>query len=66
LIALSQLARRKGDRAGALRSMEQLFALPAARDEHDDPWWAYYLYQGRDAEALIDAVRKPFQTKEAQ
>ncbi len=66
LIALSQLARRNGDRAGALRSMEQLFALPAARDEHDDPWWAYYLYQARDAEALIDEVRKPFQTREAQ
>ena len=66
LIALSQLARRSGDRAGALRSIEQLFVLPASRDEHDDPWWAYYLYQARDAEALIDAVRKPFQAREAQ
>ncbi|HEY1909601.1 MAG TPA: tetratricopeptide repeat protein [Vicinamibacterales bacterium] len=66
LIALSQLARRTGDRAGALRSMEQLFALPRVRDEHDDPWWMYYLYQARGADALIDAVRKPFLLKEAQ
>jgi hypothetical protein len=46
--------------------MEQLFALPPVRDEHDDPWWAYYLFQARDADALIDAVRNPFVNKEAQ
>ncbi len=66
LIALSELARRNGNRADALRSMEQLFALPAARDSHDDPWWAYYLHQARDAQSQIDAVRKPFQNREAQ
>jgi tetratricopeptide (TPR) repeat protein len=66
LIALSQLARRSGDRAGALKAMSQLFALPRDRDADDDPWWAYYIYQARDSWAQLNAVRKPFLSKDAQ
>ena len=48
LLALSQLARRYGDRGGALRAIERLFALPAEdRTEKDDPWWWYYVAQAR-------------------
>src|SRR5262245_27281356 len=42
LIALSQLARRRGDRAGALAGIDRLFALPPPGDEgRADPWWVY-------------------------
>ena len=38
LLALSELARRYGDRTGALRAIDRLFALSGdGRDEHDDP-----------------------------
>ena len=61
LLALSQLARRYGDRPAALRAMERLFTLPDDdRSEHDDPWWWYYVAQARDADDLLDAMRQPF------
>ena len=38
-----------------------LFSLPAeARDDQDDPWWGYSVAQARDAEELLNAVRRPF------
>jgi tetratricopeptide (TPR) repeat protein len=40
-LALSQLARRSGDRAGALAAIQALLALPASAGERDDPWWSY-------------------------
>jgi len=61
LLALSQLARRSGDRSAALRAMDRVFALSAEeRAEHDDPWWWYYVVQGRDADDLLEAMRQPY------
>jgi tetratricopeptide (TPR) repeat protein len=61
LLALSQLARRDGDRAGALRAIERLFALQQlARTEQEDPWWSYFTVQARHADDLLDALRQPF------
>jgi tetratricopeptide (TPR) repeat protein len=60
LIALSQLARRRGDRAGALRAIEHLFALRPEAIEREDPWWTYHVAQARNAETLLEELRKPF------
>jgi len=61
LIALSELAKRRGDRAGALAAIARLFALPPAGDEgRDDPWWSYHTAQARNADALLDQVQAPF------
>ena len=61
LLALSQLARRHGDRPAALRAMERLFTIPGGDpSEHDDPWWSYYVFQARDAGELLEALRQPF------
>src|SRR3954465_7625456 len=61
LLALSQLARRYGDRGGALRAIERWCALAAdERDQTDDPWWWYYVAQARDADDLIAAMHQPF------
>ena len=54
-LALSQLARRSGDRAGALRALQGVTSLPstplndAARM---DPWWEYYEVHADDTEPL--------------
>ena len=67
LLALSQLARRYGDRGGALRAIERLFALPeGARDPKDDPWWWYYVVQARDADDLLAAMQRPYLTERLQ
>ena len=67
LLALSQLARRYGDRNGALRAIERLFALSAEdRDAHDDPWWGYYVAQARDAEDLLEAMWQPYRAERLQ
>ena len=67
LLALSQLARRYGDRPGALRAMDRLFALSdAGRSEHDDPWWWYYVSQARDADDWLAAVHQPFRSERLQ
>ena len=65
LIALSALARRRGDRAGALRDIRRVFELrsngaEAAGDE--DPWWTYHVHQARNAEELFEELIKPFQS----
>ena len=41
-IALSQLARRAGDRAGAQRELRVIAALPSDDRQREDPWWNYY------------------------
>ena len=63
LLALSEIARRSGDRNGAMRAIDRLFTLSGAdRDEHDDPWWWYYTEQARDAEDLLEAMWLPYRT----
>jgi len=59
-IALSALARRRGDRGGALRDIQQLFARPDRNPEADDPWWEYYVIQARNADDLLEELRRPF------
>ena len=67
LLALSEIARRSGDRNGALRAIDRLFALSGeGRDEHDDPWWWYYTTQARDADDLLDALYQPFLAERLQ
>jgi tetratricopeptide (TPR) repeat protein len=59
-LALSQLARRSGDRAGALRALQGVTLLPptplndAARM---DPWWQYYEVHLDDTETLMEQMR---------
>lgn len=61
-LALSQLARRRGDRASALATLNVLFDRdgPPDPEQRSDPWWNYLAVQARDAEARLDALRKPF------
>ena len=67
LLALSQLARRSGDRRGALQAIDRLFALPGGdRSEQDDPWWGYYIAQGREAETLLDVMQQPYRSEVLQ
>ena len=67
LVSLSQLARRAGDRAGALRAMDRVFALTEdERRETDDPWWRYYLVQARNADDLLEALRQPYRAERLQ
>ena len=30
------------------------------RDMQDDPWWSYYVAQARDADDLLEAMRRPY------
>jgi tetratricopeptide (TPR) repeat protein len=67
LIALSQLAWRTGDRNGALKAMDRVFALAGEeRDDNDDPWWDYYVVQARNADDLLEALRQPYLAERLQ
>jgi tetratricopeptide (TPR) repeat protein len=59
--ALSALARRRGDRNGALREMRRVFEL-ASDDRDDDPWWTYHTAQARSADDLFTALVAPFRS----
>lgn len=41
-LALSQIARRAGDRASAQRELQAIAALPYDERRREDPWWIYY------------------------
>src|SRR5258708_12261683 len=58
LVALSELERRRGDRSGALRELQRVFALPVSVPERDDPWWRYDRSHVRHADALVDHLRQ--------
>ncbi len=60
-VAHSALARRRGDRAGALAAIERVFELAAEYPDGDDPWWTYDNAAGRDAEMLLDELTQMFQ-----
>ena len=59
LLALAELARRRGDRAAALAAMNRMFALRDPIDR-DDPFWRYLVSQGRRADEWLDELRRPF------
>jgi hypothetical protein len=59
-IALSALARRRGDRGAALRAIQQMFELPPAPPARDDPWWSYHLAQARNTDEWLEELRRPF------
>ena len=58
-LALSALARRRGDRAGALRATQEMFDL-SKDPARDDPWWSYFVVGARHAEDWLDELRRPF------
>jgi tetratricopeptide (TPR) repeat protein len=41
-LALSQIARRAGNRAAAQRELHAIAALPDDERRREDPWWLYY------------------------
>jgi tetratricopeptide (TPR) repeat protein len=60
-LALSELARRSGDRAGALRALRgvtSLRSIPANNAERMDPWWQYYRIHSEDTEPLMEQMRE--------
>jgi tetratricopeptide (TPR) repeat protein len=59
-LALSGLARRRGDRDGALRELRRVFEMPPEQSDRDDPWWTYYVAQARNADELLAEMRRPF------
>ena len=57
-LALGQLARESGDRAGALRAVQHVTApLPSGLDR-TDPWWSYYYPHLKDAAELMEEMRR--------
>jgi tetratricopeptide (TPR) repeat protein len=58
LIALTELARRRGDRRDALRLVQRVFDLPEV--DRDDPWWTYDRWQARNANQWIEDLQQPF------
>ncbi len=66
LIGLSELARRQGDREGALKAMQRVFAVTGAGGEPDDPWWTYHTVQGRTADDRLEHLRAPFRAARLQ
>ena len=61
-LALSELARRRGDRGIALAEMQKVFDLPSDRNR-DDPWWTYHVAQARNIGELLTDLRRPFLTE---
>jgi tetratricopeptide (TPR) repeat protein len=61
-LGLSELARRRGDRASALTALQRMFALSPIEAEREDPWWNYHVAQARNVDELLYAVRRPFLT----
>lgn len=56
LLALSYLAHRQGDAPGALAALERAVTLRV----NQDPWWGYNVAHVRNADALMDEMRKAF------
>ena len=59
-LALTELARRRGDRTAALRSMQEVFDLPWSQFQRYDPWWDYDVAQSRNVGDLLKELRRPF------
>jgi hypothetical protein len=41
-LALSQIARRAGDRRAAQHELQVISALPSDERAREDPWWSYF------------------------
>ena len=65
LLSLSELARRAGHRDEALQYIEKVYRLDATRIR-SDPWWTYTYAQGRNADALLEQLYRPFRLAAAQ
>jgi len=61
-----ELARRRGDRNGALKALDRLVALPSSADGDDDLWWSYAISQARNADELLLELWKPFEHEAAR
>lgn len=57
-VALSALARRRGDRAGALKEIQHVFDLPDHAADDADPWWAYDVSQTRPLEQWMTSLNR--------
>ena len=44
--------------------MREVFTAADDEAERIDPWWTYYKANGRNADALLAELRKPFLTHE--
>ena len=55
-LALSHLARSRGDRPSALGAIQDVLSR-LNHDESDDPWWIYYRMHVPTPESLLDQVR---------
>jgi tetratricopeptide (TPR) repeat protein len=60
IIALSELARRYRDRAGAITALRRLFALPSDAAQRVDPWWQYFRAHTGNADLLVGILRSLF------
>jgi tetratricopeptide (TPR) repeat protein len=58
LLALSELAMRRGDRAASAAALQRLFGLPPL--ERVDPWWTYGTEYGRHWRASWSRVLEGF------
>jgi tetratricopeptide (TPR) repeat protein len=61
-LALAQLAWKDADAATAFQIVERVFQMPSRERDREDPWWVYDAAHVRDAEKLLEAVRRPFAT----
>ena len=56
-LAISTLAVRTGDRAGALGPIETVLGGDEPQ-RADDPWWSYYISQARSLESIVVALHE--------
>jgi hypothetical protein len=61
VLALMELARRRGDRGAALEALARLSTMTDSLDR-DDPWWSYSVSHVRNADRLLEALWQPFRT----
>ena len=57
-LALSQLARRAGDRPQALAELRAVLTLPSDEVSRYDPLWDYYISRGSEANILFAELRR--------
>ena len=42
------------------QEIQPIFESGPVRAEREDPWWDYHVAQARNADALLDQLRRPF------